>query len=117
MGTIDWNNPDICKKYQARNGQPILAVHCPPEWAQGMSRYPVVVRHANGVSNRHSLDGRIDCDPHPLDIVPIPREPRTVEGWMKAKSLSGDATNATVLFELGRRDPNWVRVRITEVIE
>ena len=83
MSAIDWNDPDFTSKYQTRGGKPILAVHCLPDWLREVLQHPIFIKHADGKLVTHTIHGyEWDEEPGDYDIVPIPREPITVEGWV-----------------------------------
>lgn len=116
MASLDWSDPS---KLQRRDGGEVLACGV----NEGMSRdqaFWALTRSSSGepptlsfcYATGHCTVCKQDC---PGDIIPRPREPRTMEAWIDSRALDESRPTTRTLYTYPQ--PNCVRVRITEVVD
>lgn len=75
MTTIDWNDPEFCKKYKYHDGTAIVDIHVLPDWSG--THFPVLLLLADGRTDAITANNTSWPDVCGGDcVVPARREPR-----------------------------------------
>lgn len=113
---LDWSDPS---KLMSRDGGDVLSCGR-NEGLSGSKAIWVVIRlawddmpimyscHENGAYLAYSTEG------HPCDIIPRPREPKTIDAWVDPETLNESRPSARSLYTYP--EYGCVKVKITEVL-
>lgn len=106
---IDWTKPELYT-HCSRTDDEIANVHIvPPEFNE---EHCVYVRWKSGHTCSYTTEGTINGQQF---IIPKPRKPRVVEGWVDKGVFERD--ESYVIHSNEPRNLGYVKVRVEEVID